>query len=133
MKKTAEHSGNEFQSTNSGAKQIPLYLGQLKSELRSIPMDWKTFSIRIIALESRRLKNRLENGGKALYLQSMGVATVLSDPSSCGPLKFLPSIPQVRPGIFAKSWSPEARSLHQPLSLWGSHSSTLWSLSLLIP
>lgn len=41
MKKTAEHSGNEFQSTNSGAMEIPLYLGQLNLELRPIPMDWK--------------------------------------------------------------------------------------------
>lgn len=82
MKKTAEHSGNEFQSTNSGAKEIPLYLGQHKSELRSIPIDWKIFNIRITALESRRLKHHLEKGVKALYLQSMVVAAVLSDPGS---------------------------------------------------
>lgn len=39
LKKTVELSGNEFQSTISGAKEISLYLGHLNSELRSVPMD----------------------------------------------------------------------------------------------
>lgn len=108
---------------------MPLYLGQHKSELRSVSIDWKILNIRITALESRRLKHRLEKGVKALYLQSTVVAAILSDPSSCGPLKFLSSIPQVRPGIFARR-SPEAKSLAQPLPLRDRPSEGISSLLL---
>lgn len=117
MKKTAEHSGNERQSTNSGAMEIPLYLGQLNLELRPIPMDWKNSVSVIFALESARLGKCLENGAKFPYPESMVVTVVFSDPSSCGPLKLLPSIRQVRHQIFAQSWRLETSSHHQPSPL----------------